>query len=573
MRVLRDFPNDPLGTNQWHLLNTGQGGGTAGVDVNVSPWWNFAGNTHLGAGVVIGIVDSGVEITHPDLATNYLPTLSYDFLSNDPDPSPTGGSGHGTAVAGVAVARGHNGLGVSGVAPRAGLAGLRLTSANFQTDAMEAAALTFQNNNQGGLGTIHVYNNSWGPQDDGHTVVGPGPLARVALASGVASGRGGLGSVFVWAVGNGKGALDNANFDGYANSRFVIGVGAAGNQGLATSYSEPGASVFLCGLADGGVGANSRITTTDYTGVLGYNTDPTNGDYATTFAGTSAAAPQVAGIAALMLEANTNLSWRDVKHIFAQTATRINPTNAAWTTNAAGLRHHNDHGFGLANANAASTAALTWTNVATEVVFQSATIPVSQAIPDGTGLSLTVPVYGAAVQSTLVCPAAMRVETVCVTVTVTHTYRGDLQILLTSPTGIQSALATIRNDSGNNYTNWTFTTVKDWNEYAAGAWTLQMRDGITNDAGAWNNWSLAIYGTVATPGIVMGIAPPVAGQLPLHFSSVPGVNYQKFQSTTLDVNSWQAVGAKITATNSETLTTVAYSPTNARAFFRVAPVH
>lgn len=121
-RQERDLPNDPLFASQWHLLNTGQGSGTAGADVNVVPWWNFVGGTRLGTGVVIGIVDSGTETTQPDLVGNYLPALSYDFLAGDPDPSPTGGGGHGTAVAGVAAARGNNGLGVSGVAPHAAMA-------------------------------------------------------------------------------------------------------------------------------------------------------------------------------------------------------------------------------------------------------------------------------------------------------------------------------------------------------------------------------------------------------------------------------------------------------------------
>ncbi|MCX7790616.1 MAG: S8 family serine peptidase, partial [Chloroflexaceae bacterium] len=122
LREPRSLPNDPLFPDQWHLRNTGSGGGTAGIDLNVTNWWDWVGTNRLGAGVVIGIVDSGVEYTHPDLAANYRPTLSWDYLSGDADPFPTGGTFHGTAVAGLAAARGHNALGVSGVAPRAGFA-------------------------------------------------------------------------------------------------------------------------------------------------------------------------------------------------------------------------------------------------------------------------------------------------------------------------------------------------------------------------------------------------------------------------------------------------------------------
>lgn len=573
LRQLRDFPNDPLLGNQWHLLNTGQGGGTPGVDVHVGPWWDFAGNSHLGAGVVIGIVDSGLETTHPDFAGNYIPALSYDFLAGDNDPTPSGGSGHGTAVAGLAAARGNNALGVTGVAARAGIAGIRLTSPTLQTDAMEAAALTFQNDNQGGIGTIHVYNNSWGPQDDGRTLAGAGPLTRAALESGVNTGRGGLGSIFVWAVGNGKGALDNANYDGYANSRFVIGTGAVTNQGFATSYSEPGANVFLCAPSDGGPGALGRVTTTDRTGAIGYNTE-VNGDYATTFSGTSAAAPQVAGVAALLLEANPALRWRDVKHILARTAVKNDATSATWITNAANLHHSDAYGFDLVDTAAAATMATTWTTVAPEVIADSGLIAVNQPIPDGTGVSLTVPVYGAPATSSHVCTSSQVAETVCVTVNVTHAYRGDLQIVLTAPTGEQSVLGTIRNDSGDNYTNWTFSTVKHWGEFAAGTWTLSMRDGIVSDAGTFVNWTLQIYGTAATTmPAVREITSPSANQWRLRFPSAPGTAYQVFQSTTLLPGSWQAIGTKVTATSAETITDITTAPGTPIAFFRIAPVH
>jgi len=572
--MLRGLPNDPLFPSQWHLQNTGQGGGSPGVDVNVSPWWDFTGNSRLGAGINIGIVDSGHETNHPDLAANYRPELSYDFLANDTDPSPQGGSGHGTAVAGLAAARGGNGLGVTGVAPLAGIAGIRLVSPTFQTDVMEAAALTHQNNDQQALGTIHIYNNSWGPQDDGRTLAGPGPLTRAALASGAASGRLGLGSIFVFATGNGKVALDNANYDGYANSRFVIAIGATTNQALPTTYSEPGACVFVCAPSDGGPGAGSRIVTTDRTGALGYNTALVNGDYATTFAGTSAAAPQVAGVIALMLEANPNLSWRDVKHILALTAVKNAPLNSGWTTNAAGFHHHDSFGFGLVDANAAATTAVGWVPVASETVVSSGPIPVGLPIADGSGMSLTIPVYGATVSSGFVCTAATRVETAVVTLNALHAYRGDLEVTLTSPAGTESLLGTIRNDSGDNYTGWRFSTVKSWGEFAAGTWTLTVRDGISNDSGTWTDWSLDLYGTGVIPlPQITGFQHGPAGQLEFRHPSISGTAYQVFHSESLGPRSWEAVGPPMVATATETIWNFTASPNRPKDFFVVAPVH
>ena len=299
-----------------------------------------------------------------------------------------------------------------------------------------------------------------------------------------------------------------------------------------------------------------------------------NGDYATTFAGTSAAAPQVAGVATLMLEANPSLTWRDVKHILALTSVKNDAANPGWTTNAAGYHHHDSYGFGLADANAAATLATAWTPVADEIAFVSGTLPVNLPVPDGTGMSLTVPVYGAPAISTCVCTAAMRVETVIVNVNALHNYRGDMQILLTSPTGIQSVLGSIRNDSGNNYTNWSFSTVKNWGEYAAGTRTLQMRDGITNDPGTFVDWSLAIHGTAAVPfPQVTEITKPDAATARLTFPSQPGTAYQVFESATLAAGSWQASGTAFIATTAETTRDVAVPPLAERMFFRMAPVH
>ena len=78
------IPNDPLFSEQWHLNNTGQDGGTPGVDANVVSAWDSV----LGTGVVIGIVDDSLQFNHPDLIAQYRADLSYDFWDRDPDPSP-----------------------------------------------------------------------------------------------------------------------------------------------------------------------------------------------------------------------------------------------------------------------------------------------------------------------------------------------------------------------------------------------------------------------------------------------------------------------------------------------------
>ncbi len=216
----RLVPNDPLFVNQWHLRNTGQGGGTAGEDADVTGVWD----AYLGTGVTIAIVDDGLQHAHPDLVSHYVAAASYDFNDDDPDPTPISTDAHGTAAGGVAAATGNNGLGGSGAAPGASLAGLRLI-AGPADDLMEATALTYA------LADIDIYSNSWGPDDSGTQVSGPGPLTLAALERGVTEGRGGLGAIYVWSAGNGLDSNDNVNYDGYANSRFTIAVTAIDNQG------------------------------------------------------------------------------------------------------------------------------------------------------------------------------------------------------------------------------------------------------------------------------------------------------------------------------------------------------
>jgi subtilisin family serine protease len=111
----RFTPRDPLFADQWHLKNTGQRGGTKGIDLNLSEVWK----SWRGKGVSIAVVDDGLEIRHPDLSPNCFSLASkmhFDFNAGDTDPSPARGNDHGTAVAGV-LASPSNSIGGLGVAP------------------------------------------------------------------------------------------------------------------------------------------------------------------------------------------------------------------------------------------------------------------------------------------------------------------------------------------------------------------------------------------------------------------------------------------------------------------------
>lgn len=475
----RFVPNDKLFGKQWHLSNTGQLGGTAGIDVNPLQVWD----TYRGAGVRIGIVDDGLQTTHPDLAPNVDTENDYDWngADNNPDPS-LFYDFHGTSCAGVAAACGNNKTGVSGAAPEATLVGLRLIS-DYASDLQEADAINYRPE------LIQIKSNSWGPDDDGKTLEGPGPLALAALKNACETGRGGLGTIFTWAGGNGGNEQDDSNKDGYANSIYTIAVGAVSDLGTKADYSEPGANLVIS--APSSSRGRQGITTTDLVGARGYNTrgrspEPYDTDYTGTFGGTSSATPLAAGVVALMLEANPNLGWRDVQEILIRSAAVCSPGDADWITNGAGLRFNHKFGAGLINAGAAVALAKTWVNLAPQVSTFSAQTGLGAAIPDNnaTGITRTFNIID-----------DVRLEHVTLKLNISHPNRGDLEITLRSPAGTLSRLASRHNDTGDHYPDWTFMTMRNWGESSKGTWTLTIKDLRSKNAGTLKAATLTVFGT------------------------------------------------------------------------------
>jgi proprotein convertase subtilisin/kexin type 2 len=526
---------DPLYGDQWHLKNTGQLGvnsvaGVSGEDMNVEPAWasNYKGN-----GIRIAVVDEGLEIGHEDLAANVAANgLSHNYLTGSSDPTNdpadvSPGNGHGTAVAGIAAARDLNGRGGSGVAPRATLVGYNLLqnhTISNEVDAMIRNAVS-----------VSVSSNSWGAADGTGELTSSPPLWQSAINTGLTTGRGGKGTVYMWAAGNGAAGADqvacptwicsdNSNYDGRANYRGVMAVGAVNDQGLQSSYSESGANLWVAAPGGEFCSTTHAITTTDRTGAVGDNTaatagvsDYTDQNYTKCMNGTSAATPGAAGVVALMLSANPSLGWRDVRIILAQSSrtndpgtclTTTNPcpnTSTGWVLNGTGTpsptnqRYYFNHkyGFGVVDANAAVTAASTWVNVGPEVIstqFSSAfATPISVPDNNTTGVSDTITVAGSGIAS---------IEWVEVTFSATHPYTGDLDVSLTSPSGMVSQLAVPHFCGGttppysctSSYTGWVFGSAAHLGETANGSWTLTVKDGSAGGTGTFDSWKLKFYG-------------------------------------------------------------------------------
>ncbi len=475
--------NDPSYADQWHLNNDGQSGGIKGEDANVIGAWLRG---YRGTGINIAIVDEGVDPAHPDLSSNFQANLSRDFLQNDDDTTPVSNNEtHGVAVAGVAAARDSNSEGVVGVAPRAGIASLRIL------DNISSTGLTSSDVNQVLLhqnDSIHIYNNSWGygagPNDvAGFINVSRTNVIQQALQTGALQGRNQLGSIIVWAAGNGLGQGDNANYDNMVNSIYTIAVAAVGDRGTQASYSNPGAALLVSAPSSGNV---SGIVTTDLVGTAGGSTTNVRDD----FGGTSSASPVVAGVAALMLEANPNLTWRDVQYILARTAVKIHPEDEDWILNGAGYHLNHKYGFGRVDATAAVRVAEIWNSVPAAQEVDSAPNPVGLQIPDNNATGL---------EDTLEFNSSLQLEHVILNLQLSHNDWGDLEIILVSPDGTESLMSqpflSVEQPS-NGF--WEFMTVRNWGENAMGTWKLIVRDRIAGTIGTLSNWSLTFRGI--TPG-------------------------------------------------------------------------
>ena len=488
---LRYQPNDDNFTKQWYLDNSGQNNGTSGIDLNVKNVWS----EYTGNGIVIGVVDDGIDYTHPDISPNFISDYSYDYCGNDTDVMPVDSYAdsediidwHGTAVAGIAAGKGDNQIGITGVAYNSSIAGIRLVAGDCDytyedeytlNDLAISEALVHE------LQNIDIYTNSWGPVDDGQTLGNTGPLTIAALEKGVSEGRGGLGAIYTWANGNGLGNNDYSNKDGYANSRYTIAVGAINWQGEQTSYSETGPNILVSAPSHNNSELlDAAIFTTDIMGEGGNS----EGNYTSVVGGTSVTTPMVAGVVALMLEANPDLTWRDVQHILVRSSQKVDSNHPGWFKTEANRDYNNAYGYGLVDAAAAVNIAENWQSVGSEVSVNTGRIVVDSYILDDNNAGVTSEIF---------VHQSINLETIEVSVKIDHSDRGDLNLFLESPNGIISELVRENNaDLEENYNNWSFTTVVHWDENSFGLWKLKVNDTEDKTSGTWKYWNMTMYGS------------------------------------------------------------------------------
>jgi subtilisin family serine protease len=280
------LPDDPLLPKQWAIQNAGETGCfKAGVDIDLPAAWEITSGR---PDVIVVVIDSGVDLEHPDLRGQLYPQGDEDWNFSVPNSTaPVDASGHGTAVAGLAVAAAGNGEGIAGVAPGCRLMPLKIDGLDMVMNFIEA--LDYLVEFAGRHPDLRFVVNGSISVTDTRAVHDAVIRARAA------------GITMCFSAGNGGGVVDCP-----ARYPESIAVGAmapdgarkrGGGCGGGEWSSSHGAELDI-------VSPGILLATTDMTGPGG----KTSGDYDLEFGGTSGASPIVAGVAALMLSANRNLT-------------------------------------------------------------------------------------------------------------------------------------------------------------------------------------------------------------------------------------------------------------------------
>ena len=345
--LVRQKKHKSIHPNQWHLMPTIINGIAINQHIHIQEAWEKT----KGAGIIIAVIDDGIDQHHEEFSTSNKITAPRDTVLDIDDANPKRKEeNHGTCCAGVACADGQ--YGASGVAPEAKLMPIRSGGLGSIAEAK-----AFQWASDRGADIISC---SWGPAD-GHWWDSEHPLhrlaaalpdsSRLAIEYAIANGRAGKGCIITWAAGNGNESVD---LDGYASFPKVIAVAASNDRGKRSYYSDYGKAIWCC-FPSNDVYTDyiphpppltSGIWTTDRMGWPGYNDGDADGNYTASFGGTSSSCPGVAGIIALMLSVNQELTWEEVREIIKNSCDKIDAEFGNYDPNG----HSPFYGYGQINA-------------------------------------------------------------------------------------------------------------------------------------------------------------------------------------------------------------------------------
>lgn len=504
-------PQDSLYPEQWYLQHGGGPSLATGSHISIEAAWDI---TRGSRDVVVAVIDDGFDLNHPDFNGAGKLVAPRDLKEIDGVPLPAGAENHGTPVAGLAIAE-ENGQGIVGVAP--GCAFMPIRYSGLIDDQSIETMFAWAVNN--GAAVISC---SWGPVGIRFSL---SLRQRAAITRAATRGRDGKGCVVLFAAGNANrplnGTIDERGWpnnalqgstawlNGFAVHPDVIAVSACSSLSQKSAYSNWGREVSVCAPSNNAVPAlflpqrglvnsgplirqppGQGVLSSDRLGSLGY----ASGDFVRNFGGTSSACPVVAGVAALMLSANPDLTARQVRQILQNTADKIVDRQAdpqlglrRGTYDAQG--HSEWFGHGKVNALRAVRAAqqqisaprpvtrwLEWTD------SQRVTIP--DNLPQGIRRPIRVSESGV-------------LWNLDVTLSVQHAFLGDLEINLIAPSGdvvrLQSRLLGRQQTLNATYSTQTTPLLNRLlSQPIQGVWQLQVCDCAAGDVGELRQWGLRL---------------------------------------------------------------------------------
>ncbi|MCT7949945.1 S8 family serine peptidase [Ancylothrix sp. C2] len=507
-------PRDTMYPKQWYLYNAGGPGMVAGAHIDIEKAWDITRGVRS---VVVAITDDSVDLRHPDFQGVGKIVAPRDFKERDFLPLPgEAEDNHGTSCAGVAVAE-ETGAGIVGVAPGCSLMPLRTTGYLDDTSIEDLFEWAIQKN-------AAVVSCSWGAS----AVYFPLSLRQSsALNRAATQGRDGKGCVIIFAAGNSnRPTTGTVNERGWPNNVVtgstkwlagftvhpdVITVAASTSLNKKAAYSNWGPTISVCApsnnappgiwLQETGYIATAPqvamsfdglgVFTTDRVGSVGYDSS----DFTSDFGGTSSATPVVAGVAALILSVNPDLTAQQVKQILQSSADKIIDRDKDpqlgfnyGTYDANGFSQW--FGYGKVNAYKAVIAAQktvspSWLRVSRQLQGRN---DFAVVIPDGDLRGVT---------------SAIRVNDnspvldLRVTVNIEHQFMGDLEVYLVAPSGkkalLQNRSLGARKSLQMSYSMQDTPALRLLaNEPASGVWMLQVIDYSPEDVGTLKSWDLII---------------------------------------------------------------------------------
>jgi subtilisin-like proprotein convertase family protein/subtilisin family serine protease len=553
-------PLDPQYDREWHIhsgLNHPEYDQRACA--NCEDAWRLL--DHFGSHqVVVAVTDDGCKLDHKDFDTpekfadwGYFRgerLITSGDIDADPDEMYKPGSNHGTSCAGV-IAGETDGVLTVGAAPGCGLLPIQWESDGpslFISDSKLLTALLFI------ADKVDVMSNSWGSVPIFTLAI---PVINKLTELAQTGGRRGKGILFLWAAGNENCPINHTASldvpythgwrvysDGSAEwigpntaRRFqrnfvgipgVMNVAALASTAKRSHYSNYGSGISLCAPSSNGhayfrmdVKGLSVTTATGKTGGVTHE-----------FGGTSSATPLVAGIAALVISANPTLTALEVVSILKQTASKDLDFDGYPSTPAASFDpdtswdvspispfedgHFDDaghadgtwspwFGHGRVDAVAAVAEALRRAQQTGEERFKGSSAP-DRSIPDNNQIGI---------KDRIACDHTFTIAAVKVQVDITHTYIGDLRVVLLSPSGTAATLHDRSGGSANDlhieFSAGTTPTLHAFSgESVGGEWTLHVQDLAARDRGRLLSWELEIQGesrpaidVMESPGIII----------------------------------------------------------------------